>query len=56
MDALKFDDKACEKQFKINNVLRELNKCFVAFTPLDRTRFQTISTGKWGCGAFKGDP
>lgn len=59
MDALSFgSDK--EKQYLKNNIIRDLNKCFVAFSAYpviekDNEKLSTISTGNWGCGAFKGD-
>lgn len=55
MDALKFSNRNSKSQFKLENVLRELNKAFIAFTKVDDCKHSTISTGKWGCGAFKGD-
>lgn len=45
-----------EDQYKVSNILRELNKALVGFSFPEESRFNTISTGKWGCGAFGGDP
>ncbi len=56
MDALKFTKANKDSQYKISNILRDLNKAFVAYTPTDQTRHLSISSGKWGCGAFGGDP
>ena len=67
MDALKFGSGgkknehateviAAEEQFHMSNVLRELNKALIGFTLAPESRFKVISTGKWGCGAFGGDP
>eukprot|EP00347_Sterkiella_histriomuscorum_P020901 403336027 len=56
LDAIKFKHKQTEAQFKIHHILRELNKAFIAFAKIEDTKYLPISTGKWGCGAFKGDP
>lgn len=45
-----------EDQFKMKNVIRDLNKALVGFNFPEEFRHKVISTGKWGCGAFGGDP
>ena len=50
MDAIKFNGLG--EQFTERNILREVNKAFLGFSEGG----QKIITGKWGCGAFKGDP
>ena len=57
-DAIKFNPNKADAQFKMHLILRELNKAFIAFTDLetDSRSDQAISTGKWGCGDFKGHP
>ena len=50
MDAIKFNGLG--EQFTERNILREVNKAFLGFSGGG----QKIITGKWGCGAFKGDP
>ena len=45
-----------EDQFKMKNVIRDLNKALVGFNFPEEFRHKIISTGKWGCGAFGGDP
>ena len=56
MDAVKYDSSNQEEQYKIGNLLRDLNKAYIAFNKTDDCKFDTISTGKWGCGAFHGNP
>ncbi|EGR30771.1 poly adp-ribose glycohydrolase, putative [Ichthyophthirius multifiliis] len=56
IDALNFSQSYDSGiQYRINVLLREINKAFVGFqapqVPLD----VPISTGRWGCGAFQGD-
>ncbi|CAD8157340.1 unnamed protein product [Paramecium octaurelia] len=49
-----FDD---EDQFSQKNINRELIKCYCGFEiALLREPKYAISTGKWGCGIFKGNP
>ncbi|CAD8176368.1 unnamed protein product [Paramecium pentaurelia] len=49
-----FDDK---DQFSQKNINRELIKCYSGFEiALLRQPHFSISTGKWGCGIFKGNP
>jgi hypothetical protein len=45
-----------DEQYEMSNVLRELNKALIGFTLIEDCQNKTISSGKWGCGAFKGDP
>lgn len=40
----------------VRNLLRELNKAIAGFSLIEDAPTKTIATGKWGCGAFKGDP
>lgn len=61
MDALSFGSADPADQFIEANILRELNKALVGFrgpvldcTEADKKR--DVATGKWGCGAFKGNP
>lgn len=61
MDALdlRSKDHSLKKQISRPYALRELNKAFSAFTPVNEAslaNFPSIATGNWGCGAFKGDP
>jgi len=42
------------QQFEASSVDRELHKCNVAFGKQGDSRH--IASGKWGCGAFGGDP
>jgi poly(ADP-ribose) glycohydrolase len=37
----------------MKTVRRELNKALIAFSYPNK---KVLSTGKWGCGAFGGDP
>uniref|UniRef100_A0A3Q0S3X3 poly(ADP-ribose) glycohydrolase n=1 Tax=Amphilophus citrinellus TaxID=61819 RepID=A0A3Q0S3X3_AMPCI len=47
IDALKFRDRT--EQYNRKHIFRELNKVRFTIEP-------DIATGKWGCGAFNGDP
>ncbi len=40
----------------MKNVIRDLNKALVGFNFPEDFRHKVLSTGKWGCGAFGGDP
>ena len=51
IDAIPFGpDK--EKQYSLNNILRELEKCRVGLTT---GCCKAFATGNWGCGVFGGD-
>ncbi|XP_075996761.1 poly(ADP-ribose) glycohydrolase-like [Genypterus blacodes] len=52
MDALHF--RQPEEQYSMLKVMRELNKALCGFKA--HTPGVDVATGKWGCGAFKGDP
>lgn len=44
-------------ELKQQNILRELNKAILGFTlHMNENPNTVIATGKWGCGAFGGDP
>nr|XP_020443068.1 poly(ADP-ribose) glycohydrolase-like isoform X2 [Monopterus albus] len=53
MDALNF--KRRQEQYSMINVIRELNKAYCGFKGQGPNE-PDIATGKWGCGAFNGDP
>ncbi|XP_029371475.1 poly(ADP-ribose) glycohydrolase [Echeneis naucrates] len=53
IDALNFKDG--KEQFKMDCITRELNKAYCGFFGRDDGD-PDIATGKWGCGAFHGDP
>ena len=36
-------------------ILRDLNKAFIGFKSQSNNK-RPVATGKWGCGAFRGDP
>ncbi|KAM7368544.1 hypothetical protein PAMP_012878 [Pampus punctatissimus] len=50
IDALHFKHR--REQYNMINVTRELNKAYCGF----RGNGPDVATGKWGCGAFNGDP
>ncbi|KAG7233271.1 hypothetical protein INR49_007281 [Caranx melampygus] len=52
IDALNF--KHVRDQYDMDKVKRELNKAYCGFQGKEGD--PDIATGKWGCGAFKGDP
>ena len=52
MDATDYKDP--EKQFRIHEINRELNKAYCAFYSTDETPHK-IATGHWGCGVFGGN-
>lgn len=54
IDALHF--KHYRDQYNMTNITRELNKAYCGFKSRDSHSEPDIATGKWGCGAFKGDP
>ncbi|XP_040014298.1 poly(ADP-ribose) glycohydrolase [Xiphias gladius] len=53
IDALNF--KHVREQYSMVKVTRELNKAFCGFKGHGHNE-PDIATGKWGCGAFNGDP
>jgi poly(ADP-ribose) glycohydrolase len=61
VDALRFGERDKIEQFDIGFVLRELNKAYIGFQGdswevSKRGKKKSVATGKWGCGAFKGNP
>ncbi|KAF5300802.1 hypothetical protein FQR65_LT09105 [Abscondita terminalis] len=54
IDATKF--RKSVDQYKMTNMLRELNKAYSGFYSNFKHRLQPVATGNWGCGAYKGDP
>lgn len=54
LDATRLDKTL--DQYRPGNVRRELNKLYSGFYCEDPDSAPAIATGKWGCGAFKGDP
>ena len=63
IDATAFrSNHAKEEQFKLQKILRELNKAYVGFRDphiTDSTQstknLTAVATGNWGCGAFGGN-
>lgn len=53
IDALHFRHR--RDQFSMSKVTRELNKAYCGFKGYGNNE-PDIATGKWGCGAFNGDP
>ncbi|XP_075963233.1 poly(ADP-ribose) glycohydrolase isoform X2 [Anarhichas minor] len=53
IDAVHF--KQSRDQYNMTAVTRDLNKAFCGFKGRDHDE-PDIATGKWGCGAFNGDP
>lgn len=45
-------------QYTINNMVRELIKSYTSFRTIKsfHNKAYGVATGKWGCGAFNGDP
>lgn len=62
LDALDFSCfVSTELQYEQSFLLREIHKAYVGFSikewiEEDKINSKKIITGKWGCGAFKGDP
>lgn len=57
IDAIPFKEDPA-RQYDSKFIIREINKAYVGFSAgidLSKTR-KCISTGRWGCGVFKGDP
>ncbi|XP_026210030.1 poly(ADP-ribose) glycohydrolase [Anabas testudineus] len=53
IDALNFKHRS--EQYHMGKVIRELNKAYCGFKKHGHNE-PDIATGKWGCGAFNGDP
>merc|ERR550532_1008133 len=53
MDAIRFTKSST--QYTTDNMDRELNKAFVAFSNDYTDSLAAVATGNWGCGAFNGD-
>ncbi|XP_017287764.1 poly(ADP-ribose) glycohydrolase [Kryptolebias marmoratus] len=54
IDALHFKHR--REQYRMARITRELNKAYCGFKHYHGHHGPDIATGKWGCGAFKGDP
>ncbi|XP_072228491.1 poly(ADP-ribose) glycohydrolase [Leuresthes tenuis] len=54
IDALNFKHRM--EQYSMRKITRELNKAYCGFKDDRRHKEPDIATGKWGCGAFNGDP
>lgn len=54
IDALHF--KSSREQYGMTKITRELNKAYCGFKGQQGQEEPDIATGKWGCGAFNGDP
>ncbi|XP_051794722.1 poly(ADP-ribose) glycohydrolase [Acanthochromis polyacanthus] len=54
IDALHF--KHSSEQYSMMKITRELNKAYCGFKGQVGQEEPDIATGKWGCGAFNGDP
>ncbi|KAM6903022.1 poly(ADP-ribose) glycohydrolase [Xenentodon cancila] len=54
IDALPF--KHQRDQYNMISITRELNKAYCGFKQYHDHEDPDIATGKWGCGAFNGDP
>ncbi|CAD8197421.1 unnamed protein product [Paramecium octaurelia] len=58
LDALYYGDYST-LQFESKSILREINKAFIGFSLSQSAKEEDfllpISTGKWGCGAFRGN-
>lgn len=58
INALKMGKTHNHLQFTPPALLRELNKAYAGFylSEEKEVKKRTVVTGKWGCGAFGGDP
>ncbi|EMD49436.1 Poly(ADP-ribose) glycohydrolase, putative [Entamoeba histolytica HM-1:IMSS-B] len=45
-------DSCTSSCFTKQNIIRDLNKCYIGFSSIKRN----IATGQWGCGVFANDP
>ncbi|XP_005739157.1 poly(ADP-ribose) glycohydrolase [Pundamilia nyererei] len=54
IDAMNFRHSV--DQYRMRHITRELNKAYCGFKGYDGHENPDIATGKWGCGAFNGDP
>eukprot|EP01029_Cantina_marsupialis_P028201 TRINITY_DN775852_c0_g1_i1.p1 TRINITY_DN775852_c0_g1~~TRINITY_DN775852_c0_g1_i1.p1 ORF type:complete len:455 (-),score=116.40 TRINITY_DN775852_c0_g1_i1:106-1470(-) len=58
-DAIYFGSRDLGVQLVEENMLRELNKAFVAFSVNEAEcsieKYPSVATGNWGCGIFNGD-
>ncbi|XP_028318023.1 poly(ADP-ribose) glycohydrolase [Gouania willdenowi] len=54
LDALHF--REIREQYNNKNIKRELNKAYCGFRGDPGLEEPDVATGKWGCGAFNGDP
>lgn len=62
IDAIDFSRTSTNQtQYKMSQMLRELNKAYIGFCGSDQESQETgtrkeIASGRWGCGNFLGDP
>ncbi|KAM9306337.1 poly(ADP-ribose) glycohydrolase [Pholidichthys leucotaenia] len=54
IDALNYKHR--REQYSMSKINRELNKAYCGFKGHHGREEPDIATGKWGCGAFNGDP
>jgi poly(ADP-ribose) glycohydrolase len=54
IDALNYTNDDSKEQYKLSNIMRELNKAFIGFA--GEMLIDSVSTGKWGCGVQCGNP
>ncbi|EDR25909.1 poly(ADP-ribose) glycohydrolase, putative [Entamoeba dispar SAW760] len=45
-------DSCTSSCFTKQNIIRDLNKCYIGFSSIKRN----VATGQWGCGVFANDP
>ena len=55
-DALYYRERDAHRQWREDNLRRELRKALVAFAAPGGGRAPAVATGNWGCGAFNGNP